>query len=243
MSYNKFSERKIKVLPDDIEKALADLCNTPQYRNKVNDEKKYFLLYLNFAVCNIQQIAQVDVTDDKKIADAITQKGDGTIQKLANFLWLFNVDEPGRDFSDYKDITLKLVTKIFALRNLFAHPQGRDITPLLSDREFYIILEGIMLSYARDNALEQGMKTDKLFKLKLMNSHSDLKPSDVLFEKHKQYELTRKGIIFLTCMALYKDEAMEFCQMFVDMKLPQRCPAENTEECKNIACCGDQQQK
>ena len=98
---------------------------------------------MNFAVCNIQQIAQVDVTDDKKIADAITQKGDGTIQKLANFLWLFNVDEPGRDFSDYKDITLKLVTKIFALRNLFAHPQGRDITPLLSDREFYIILEGI----------------------------------------------------------------------------------------------------
>ena len=163
---------------------------------------------------------------------------------MANFLWLFNVDEPERDFKkDYEEITLKLVTKIFALRNLFAHPQGKDITPLLADREFYVILEGIMLSYARDNALEQGMKTDKLFKLKLMNIHSDLKPSDILFEAHKQYELTRKGIIFLTCMALYKDEAMEFCQMFVDMKLPQRCPAEASEECKNIACCANQQPK
>ncbi len=234
-------ERKIKRLPNNIEKAIDELCNTPQHRHKAEEEKKIFLLYLNFAVCNIQQIAGVDVTDEKKIADAIEQKGDTVIQKLANFLWLFNVDEPGNDFKDYKAITLKLVTKIFALRNLFAHPQGSDITPLLSDRDFYVVLEGILLSYAQDNALGQGLKTDKLFKLKLMNIHSDTSERD--FDANKQYELTRKGIIFLTCMALYKNEAMEFCQMFVDMKLPQRCPADAGEECKNIACCGSSDAK
>ena len=228
--------RKIKVLPNNIEKALGELCNTPQFRNKVNDEIKYFQLYLNFAVVNIQNIADVNVTDEKKIASEIEKKGDGVIQKLANFLWLFNVNDPARDFKDYRKITLTLITKIFALRNLFAHPQGTDISALLSDREFYVLLEGILLSYARDNALAEGLKTDKLFKLKLMNQHSLLKQTDILFDPNKQYELTRKGIIFLTCLALYKDEAMEFCQMFVDMKLPQRCPLDAGEECNSALC-------
>ena len=40
-------EKKIKTLPNDRERALAQLCNTPQARNKVDEEKKYFLLYLN----------------------------------------------------------------------------------------------------------------------------------------------------------------------------------------------------
>ena len=189
--------RKIKVLPNNIEKALGELCNTLQFRNKVNDEIKYFQLYLNFAVVNIQNIADVNVTDEKKIASAIEAKGDGVIQKLANFLWLFNVDDPARDFKDYKKITLKLITKIFALRNLFAHPQGTDISALLSDREFYVLLEGILLSYARDNALAEGLKTDKLFKLKLMNQHSLLKQTDILFDPNKQYVLklqTRKNV-------------------------------------------------
>ena len=230
--------KKILVLPNNRERALAQLCNTPQARNKVDEEKKYFLLYLNFAVSNIQQIANTNVTDEKKIADAIKSQKDSDliIQRLANFLWLFNVDEPGRDFKEYSQSTLMLVEKIFALRNLFAHPAGSDITPLLSDRNFYVMLEGILLKHARDNALAEGLRTDKLYKLKLMNQHSDLKPTDLLFEKNKQYELTRKGIIFLTCLALYKDEAMEFCQLFSDMKLPVRCSAELGSECSNNDC-------
>lgn len=225
-----------KILPNNIELALAQLCNTPQHLNKVDEEKKYFQLYLNFAVSNIQYIAGVDVTDEKKIAGEIKAKGDGVIQKLANFLWLFNVDEPGKDFKDYEDITLMLITKIFALRNLFAHSKGTNILPLLAGHKFYKLLEGVLLGYARDNALSEGLKTDKLFKLKLMNRHSSLKETDILFDPDKQYELTRKGIIFLTCMALYKDEAMEFCQQFVDMKLPQRCPANAADECQNALC-------
>ena len=55
----------MKILPDNVEKALGELCNTPQFRNKVNDEKKYFQLYLNFAVANIQQITGISFTDAK----------------------------------------------------------------------------------------------------------------------------------------------------------------------------------
>lgn len=227
-------EQREKVLPENKSQAISDLLNTPQYENKAADEQQYLLLYLNFAVANIQKIAQFDTTDEKKVWAEIEKKNDSVIQELADFLWLFNVDDPSCDFKDYKEKTIILTEKIFALRNFFAHPGQGTISPLLADREFYVFLEGILLDLARVAAQKKGLPTEKLYKLKLMNKHMD--PKSPVFQKSKQYELTRKGIIFLTCMGLYKDEAQEFCQLFVDMKLPQRCPGSTGDFCSETAC-------
>ena len=229
------------VLSENREKALIELLDPKPRKNKADEEIKYFQLYLNYAVANIQEIAGISVTDEKKIFEALEKKNDAEINKLAHFLWLFNVDEPENCFNKEKNnLTLRnttymLTEKIFALRNLFAHTSGKGINAFLSSLDFYVLLEGILLGISRDNAASKGLQTDKLFKLKLMNKHSDLKPSDILFEKDKQFELTRKGLIFLTCMGLYREQAMEFCQQFADMKLPQKCPA-STEDCQTLEC-------
>ena len=225
------------VLPANRSLALKDLLNTPQERNKAEEEKKYFLLYLNYAVNNIKQLTGFRSDKEEKIAADLRKAADSVIIKTANFLFLFNVDEPERDFKDYKELTIALVTKIFALRNLFAHPDSGDINALLANREFYVLLEGVLLSYARDNAIAEGMRGDKLFKLKLMNKHLDIPETDELYEKNKAYEFTRKGLIFLTCVALYRDEAHEFCSLFSDMRLPVRCPGGiNPAECEVPGC-------
>ena len=57
------SKKEPHVLPDDRSRALADLLNTPQERNKAEDEKKYFLLYLNYAVNNIKQLTGLRCDD------------------------------------------------------------------------------------------------------------------------------------------------------------------------------------
>lgn len=234
-------DKKRKVLPENREKALIELLDPEPRKNKADEEIKYFQLYLNYAVANIQEIAGISVTDEKKIFEKLEGKSDAEINKLAHFLWLFNVDEPENYFNEQKNnLTLRnstcmLVEKIFALRNLFAHTAGRGIDAFLSSLDFYVLLEGVLLGISRDNAASKGLQTDKLFKLKLMNKHSDLRPSDILFEKDKQFELTRKGLIFITCMGLYREQAMEFCQQFVDMKLPPKCPA-SAEDCQTMEC-------
>ena len=231
------SKKELHVLPDNRSRALADLLNTPQERNKVEDEKKYFLLYLNYAVNNIKQLTGLRCDDEGKVRAELEKSADSVIVKTANFLFLFNMDDPERDFKDYKQLTIMLVTKIFALRNLFAHPDGRDINALLADREFFVLLEGILLTAARDNAVSEGMRGDKLFKLKLLNKHLYIPETDLLYEKSKAYEFTRKGLIFITCLGLYRDEAFEFCSLFSDMRLPVRCPGGiDPAECENAAC-------
>ena len=53
--------RKPQFLPSNPVIALQKLCNTPQHETKVEEEKKYFLLYLNYAVNNLQRL----VADDR----------------------------------------------------------------------------------------------------------------------------------------------------------------------------------
>ena len=237
MSDFKNDKKAPHVLPDNRSRALADLLNTPQECNKAEDEKKYFLLYLNYAVNNIKQLTGLRCDDENKVTAELKKAADSVIVKTANFLFLFNMDDPGRDFKDYKELTIMLVSKIFALRNLFAHPDGRDINALLADRKLYVLLEGILLTAARDNAVSEGMRGDKLFKLKLLNKHLYISETDLLFEKSKAYEFTRKGIIFITCLGLYRDEAFEFCSLFSDMRLPVRCPGGiDPAECENASC-------
>ena len=266
--FKKNGPRAPQFLPSDPVKALQQLCNTPQHKNKVEEEKQYFLLYLNYAVNNLQRLVSDDRFDtgmkdekgkqktaevlpenlfeiDDKIIEGkkktgirsrLTKADDATILKLANFLWLFNVDEPGRDFKDFRKLTIMLVTRIYALRNLFAHLDKENGDPLLADHELYVLMEGIFKSAANDNAMSEGVRMDKLYKLKLLNKHTELKASDPGYDKAKAYEFTRKGIIFLTCLALYKDEAHEFCQLFVDMRLPVYCPKWQ-EKCAELDEC------
>lgn len=208
-------------LAENRQQALRDLLNTPQDQNKAVDEKIYFLLYLNYAVNNIVAITGIssEINDPGKMVEELKKMDDAKIQKLANFLWLFQVGDPSRDFKDYREITIQLVKKIYELRNLFAHPNTQcDIQAFLMGRSLFVILEGILLDLARANAISMDLRTDKLFKLKLGNKHTDLKDD----KSDRAYELTRKGIIFLTCLALYKDEAEEFCSLFKDMQLPSR---------------------
>ena len=50
-------------MPFDRAQALRQLCNTPQHKNKVEEEKLYFLLYLNYAVNNLQRLVSNDRFD------------------------------------------------------------------------------------------------------------------------------------------------------------------------------------
>ena len=234
-------KRAPKFLSSNRAEALRELCNTPQNRTKVEEEKKYFLLYLNYAVNNLQRLAGAACLPEAlyredKVKENLEKADDATLLKLANFLWLFNVDEPERDFKDFRKLTIMLVTRIYALRNLFAHPDEGTSDQLLADRELYVLMEGIFKSAANDNAMSEGVRMDKLYKLKLLNKHTRLEVSDPKYNAAKAYEFTRKGIIFLTCMALYKDEAHEFCQLFVDMKLPVYCPKWR-EKCAELEEC------
>ena len=236
-SYGRFTDRPPKHLSENRSQALKELLNTPQSKNKVEEEKIFFLLYLNYAVNNIVELTKIskDLLQEDKIHSELLMLDDAKIQALANFFWLFNVDDPQRDFPDYRKKAIMLAEKIYALRNLFAHPEKGGIDAFLVDRDFYVFLEGILLSSAQDHALSEGMKTDKLFKLKLVNKH--LTDEDATKNPQKAYELTRKGIIFLTCLALYRDDAMEFCSLFEDMKLPTRCPSGlDPEECPGGSC-------
>lgn len=232
-----FTRRPTKTLPNSRSAALKELLNTPQNQNKVEEEKIFFLLYLNYAVNNIVGLTKIsdELLQEDKIHSALLMLDDTKIQALANFFWLFNMDDPQRDFKDYRKKTIMLAEKIYALRNLFAHPESGGIDAFLVDRDFYVFVEGILLSYAQDYALAEGMKTDKLFKLKLVNKH--LSDEESQKAPQKAYELTRKGLIFLTCLALYRDDAMEFCSLFEDMKLPEKCPGGLLpEDCPGKAC-------
>ena len=228
---NHFNLRPPKRLSEIKSKAISELLNTPQHKNKAEEEKSYFLLYLNYAVNHIQEIAKIHCNNERNVRAELTQlkNADAVIFRLANFLCLFRFNDVAKDFKDYKELTIILVEKIFALRNFFAHNDFEgNVDALLDNREFYVLLEGILLSEARSKVIADGFRADKLSKLKLMNRHQD--KNALNFSSKKEYELTRKGIIFLTCLGLYRDEAMEFLQLFVDMRLPEKCPVGSDPE-------------
>lgn len=203
-----------KALPEDRIAALAYLHINPTHKFG-RDESPYFLLYLNYAVNNICDLTGINpyFNQEFMVCQEIEKKGTAVIRKLANFLWLFQAEDPMRDFPDYEDKTLMIVRRIYALRNYFAHLEQDGADPLVVDRDFYVFVEGGLAAKAKEQIIRPGLRMDKLFKMKLFSNNRD----------SQTYEFTRKGLIFLICMALYRDDAMEFTQSLEDMKLPV-CP-------------------
>ena len=204
-----------KSLPKEGMRALNYLKiignNNPNGRNI--DEWPVFILYTNYAVNNIQAITGASANDPFRIIAELEKKDPGVIDKLANFLWLFKVDSPREEFEDYREITLELVRKIFALRNFFAHcDDNLSTAPLHAKRQFYVDFVGRIFPLALQGITGPGMKSEKAFKMKLMNK--------TLNTQWGEYEFTRKGLIALICLALYKDEAEEFCRSLVGMNVP-----------------------
>ena len=207
--------KKPSYLPENREKAIEQLRirARAKYPAKPVDETPFFLLYLNYAVNNIVEITKIDPGIFSPDAVAENIRNSGKQAALANFLWLFNVENPKDEFPSPECLerAVLIAKKIFELRNFFTHLNERGNEALLLGRDLYVLLEGEVGSLARSECMEKaGVRSDKLNKLKLVAPHNDEKTS---------WELTRKGIIFLTCMALYKDDAMEFCNLFKDMKL------------------------
>ena len=210
-------ERKIVYLPANRESALRQL-HIKCFDRKLNrpvDETPFFLLYLNYGVNNIVSVTGIDpqIASPDKMDSAITDEAKA---KLVNFLWLFNVENPKDEFPSPECLerAVAVAKKIFELRNFFAHLNENGNDALVLNRDLYVLIEGELGSLARTSLMETaGIRSDKVNKLKLAIPHNDEKTS---------YELTRKGVIFLTCLALYKDDANEFCSLFHDMKLPTK---------------------
>lgn len=227
------TEKRMKILPDNRYDALRDLHINPTHK-KNRDESPAFLLYLNYAVNNICDITGISPeTSAKGVVNSIKGKGPDAIRKLANFFWLFNEDDPSRDFPEYERQTLAIAEKIYQLREYFAHLNERGAEPLSVDRKMYELVGGILSAQALEHALQPGLRTAKLFKMKLFAVRN---------KEQQIYEFTRRGLIFFTCLALYRDDAMEFTQCLEDMKLPS-CPKGNGPEsecpcdCDDIAAC------
>lgn len=231
-------QNKAKCLPEDRTQALRDLHINPTH-SKRRDESGAFLLYLNYAVNNICDITKIDKNTsepqgavnqlkEKKISDP------GVFRRLSNFFWLFNEDDPERDFPNYEEITLAIVEKIYDLRNYFAHLNKKGVEPLTVNRDMFVLVEGILAHQAREKSVKPGLRTAKLFKMKLFG---------VRDKEEQIYDFTRRGLIFFICLALYKDEAMEFTQCLEDMKLPA-CPrkldlleSDCDCQCEDFAAC------
>ena len=208
--------------------ALGQLAVTP-------DEQIAFATYLNYAVNNICEIAGIHVTDENKVQGELLSSKNGRnfetgLQHLADFFWLFREKEPQQVARGYKrslpgsgweNETLWLAREIFALRNFFVHLDRPDCAPLLVERKHYVFLEGLLAPAAKESAMVPGANPAKVFKQKLLNPNEKTR-TDALGEKilPGKYEFTRKGLVFLVCLALYKDEAEEFCHLFPEMKVP-----------------------
>ena len=199
---------------------------------KKKDEVKDFTLYLNYAVSNLREITGIEGDEETKIKEQFENLSDEKKQRLADFLWTFRFDEPQRDFAarskaeekqfdhDYKRLAPLVATKIFELRNYFAHLDRRGNEALVCDRELYVLLEGILRPLAEKECMGPGCQTSKLYKMHLLNLRGPRKPPQP-FES-RTYDLTRRGIMFIVCMALYKDDAEEFLSCFADMRVPNR---------------------
>ena len=226
-------EKRMKILPGNRYDALRDLHINPTHK-KQRDESPAFLLYLNYAVNNICDITGISPeTGAKGVVNSIKEKGPDAIRKLANFFWLFQEDDPARDFPEYARQTLAIAEKIYRLREYFAHLNEYGAEPLSVDRGFYELVGGILCGQALKNSVKPGLQTAKLFKMKLFAVRDR--------EKHI-YEFTRRGLIFLICLSLYRDDAMEFTQSLEDMKLPACPKGEDIQsdcpcECDDIAAC------
>lgn len=197
---------------------LGTFRNPQTRREEQKDETPQFIAYLTLALQNISEILgkddDCDLTNKSK-AKAVEEKlaSSGKLFEVASFLWLHRVENPGRDFPDYAEKTTSIVVKLWELRNMFVHwSQDKASKVLVVEPAFYQFVEGELFNEARrENALGAGRKTEKVFKLRLFSPNNEAKT---------KYEFTRKGMIYLVCLALYRHDAAEFLQQFPDMQLP-----------------------
>ncbi len=226
--HDDFEQTSEKFLPEIPKKAIEQLFaiasdnkNKKEKVKHAQEEPVYFPVYLNNAVNNIVQITGIskDDLEPEKVEKALNELPEEKLEQLAHFLWMFNMENPARDYKDWKKLTILLVKHIYKLRNFFVHPEKQKNTnALLADHETYVFLEGLLKEQAVNAVMKAGLRSDKIFKLKLLSEHM---PSDVrasLPREQHIFEFTRKGLIFLTCLALYKDDAQEFCSLFWDIR-------------------------
>ena len=218
---------RMGALTEHLEIVVPKDMGTKKKKNEVKD----FTLYLNYAVSNLREITGVEGDDETKIKEQLENLSDEKKQRLADFLWTFRFDEPQRDFAargsdqkqfdhDYKRLAPLVATKIFELRNYFAHLDRRGNEALVCERELYVLLEGILRPLAEKECMGPGCQTSKLYKMHLLNLRGPRKPPQPM--ESRKYDLTRRGVMFLVCMALYKDDAEEFLSCFADMRVPNR---------------------
>lgn len=211
-------------------------------------ETVFFQLYSNIAVNNICEVAGIDesIFQPERIRKELGKKSGEEIRKLANFLWLFNISEPNKEFPDYKEITIVLVEKIYALRNYFTHFDNPNNSKLLEvDNQLYNRLHKWLYVRIWQNAcniaMNKGGIAGKLLKLKLFEKSKEEprkfnrnRPRQFQRWHHQKFEkskeeprkFNRRGIIFIICLALYKNEAELFCHSLHDMKFPLRNKSE-----------------
>ena len=204
----------------------GNIRNAQTRRDEYRDETPTFIAYLTLALQNIGEILgkNVDLSGLKK-PEAVTKTlmNSGRIFEVASFLWLHRANEPQFDWNQkkdapglrgYEELARAVVLKLWELRNMFVHDtQPRAAKALVVSPDFYRFVEGELYSEARRHALGPGRKSEKAFKLKLFTPHND---------GRTEYEFTRRGLIFLVCLALYRHDAAEFLQQFRDMQLPPR---------------------
>lgn len=217
---------------DMKELRIKGTIRNPQTRRDENrDETPQFIAYLTLALQNLSEVLgkdepKYDLTG-KRSAETVLKALDesGRIGEVASFLWLHRVDDPESDFGkkvtrdgverpEYEWRARDIVLKLWELRNMFVHPtHDRASKVLVVEPGFYRFIEGELYGEARTHALGAGRKSEKVFKLKLFTPNNDAKT---------KYEFTRKGLIYLVCLALYRHDASEFIQQFKDMQLPPR---------------------
>ena len=227
--YKNDDNRGPKVIDKDgsrygaLSKNLEIIIERDTGTKKKRNEVKYFVLYLNYALSNIREITGIK-EDGARFATAVNSLSDERLSQLADFLWTFRFDEPQMDFAsrnnrnfDYRHLAKLVAIKIFELRNWFVHSDRSGNSELVCNRDLYVLLEGLLRPKAEESALGRGCKADKVFKMHLLNlREKGLSP------KEREYDFTRRGLVFITCMALYKDDAEEFLSCFSDMRLPNR---------------------
>ena len=203
---------------DMKELRILGRIRNPQRRTEADvDETPQFVTYLTLALENLSNIlGKGRDLSGLKTPDAVLKElaDEKKLFEVASFLWLHRAEVPGRDYKDYAEKTREIVLKLWELRNMFAHSTAdKAAKVLVVTPEFYRFVEGELYSEARGHALGPGRRTEKIFKLKLFNPHNEAKSS---------YEFTRKGLIYLICLALYRHDASEFVQQFPDLQLPPR---------------------
>lgn len=218
--------KKRTYLSGDYSKDMKSLrifgsIRNPQTRcDEYKDETPQFITYLTLALQNISDIVGQDISGFKNkgaVENALSSCG--KLFNVASFLWMHRVDEPGRDYDrikkgEFADWAREIVVALWKLRNMFVHPHElNSARVLVVSKDFYRFVEGELFSEAREHALGPGRKSEKVYKLRLFTPHDDL---------NSCYEFTRKGMIFLVCLALYRHDASEFIQQFPDLQLPPR---------------------